>query len=183
MKKFLLVLILFFIGCAQTSSNITLPTYESSANQIISNYNVYIQSVKDLRQNQNEVGIIYANNGLIDNRVSLSNNLDYYFMQSISKELRTMGANVTNKPLENSIFVNIEITKLEANIKGFVGSNLNAVGEIKIIIKKGEKTYVKRVSETQSKFALRDKESIKTAIISVLDTLIHKGALQIINLN
>lgn len=183
MRKFFYIFVLIFLGCAQTSNVITLPEYQSDANQVVSNYNVFIAGVEDNRVKQDKIGIIYADNSTISDEYTLSNNLNYYFMQAISKELRVMGANVTDKKLDNSIIVNIDITKLDAQIKGYTGSNLTGSGEIKITIQKGKKTYVKRVAETQSKFALRDKDSIANMLKSIIDTLVQKGASQIINLN
>lgn len=182
MKKILTSFFAIFLiaGCAQKSSVVNLDPYQSFSSRAVNNVNVYLVSVNDSRSNKSVLGTILDSDSNVKDSVSLGNDLSSWFKQSLVNELNAIGANVVENS-DNALIVNVDIQTLEASINGYTGDNLKAKGEVFITIKKGNKTFTKRVADTESKFvAIRDNDAFKPIIKSVLDSLITKSAKQIV---
>lgn len=179
MKKTILIAILamFFVGCSQTSSVLTLDPYMAHGIKTKTAQSVYINQVTDKRENQSTIATVKDGDGNVMEYITLQNKLSVWFSDAIKQELIARGVSV-DESAESK--VNIEIGKLKAQIEGYSKENMTGIGEIFITIYQGNTTITRRVGQGQSEFApIRTGGALKPFIDILLKDLVVKTADQI----
>ena len=181
MKKTILtaILALFFVGCSQTSSVMTLDPYIAHGIKTKNPNSVSINSVQDKRENKSTIATVKDGNGNVMEYITLQNSLSAWFSDAIKQELIARGVSI-DESAESK--VNIEIGKLRAQIEGYSKENMSGYGEIFITIYKGNETITRQVRQTQSEFApIRTGGALTPFVKELLNDLVAKSAEQIIN--
>ena len=181
MKKviFTAILAIFFAGCSQTSSVLTLEPYMAHGIKTKNPNSVSINSIKDKRENQSTIATVKDGKGNVMEYITLQNKLSVWFDDAIKQELIARGVSIDESALSK---VNIEIGKLKAQIEGYSKENMSGYGEIFITIYKGNETITRQVRQTQSEFApIRTGGALTPFVKELLNDLVAKTADQIIN--
>lgn len=155
MKKILLMFLaifasLSFLACSKNTNVLTLPKYEINAK---SSYSKNIALfVNDLRQNS-EIASLTNAGGDISEKIKANESLADWLHHSLQARLADNSVGITGESLADfKVFVNIK--KFQSAIDGIGTKNMRGNFELDIIIKKGNQTTTKTISQPQSDFAM-----------------------------
>lgn len=179
MKKviFLIFLTLFF-GCSNKNEVITLSPYYANGTKTATQKQICNLNFEDKRTNKSVIATIKSLNGDVKQYLTTNKDIKMWFLDALNSEFKARGITTGCENSQNSI--NISLATLKAEIQGFSKENMTGVGEIFIVIKQGNTTHTKRVSQTQSEFSpLQLASSLTPFVEGLLKDLVVKTADQI----
>lgn len=183
MKKlsFLLLLVLFFVGCQSKNSVLNLYSYNAQPKAAPTSKSVFIEGIRDSRARKDLVGTIKANDGSISEYVVLETDLALWLKDALSKELNSIGVSVeTSSSVDASVL--LDIKEFSAVLEGFDRENLRGSASVEVVVTKDNTTIKNQVSQKQSEFVVIKKSSVFSPFMqNLLNDIVKKSAEQIKN--
>ncbi len=178
MKKlslvFMVIAIFLLSGCSYKGSSITVEPYKVSFLSFKNAHkSIYLSSFKDERVNKKIVAVVTNNNG--DNLGYATTETDFkiWYKNALKKVLSLNGFTVITSPNHADMQLNLILYKLLVtfNKSELIKENLTGTISLKLIIKKGDKTITKNISENISKYngLIASNETFKKVIETLLN--------------
>ncbi len=152
---FVTIGIFLLSGCSYKSSSIDIKPYQVSFLSFKNTHkSVYINSFKDERTNKKIVAVVTNNDG--DNLGYTTSNVNFgvWYKNALKKALNANGFIMVTNPKNATFKINLVLNKLFVtfNKSELIKENLTGTISLQLIIKKGNETITKTISENISKY-------------------------------
>ncbi len=191
MKKlsvlFILVMIFLLSGCSYKSTNISIEPYKIhflSFNKYAKT--IYIDKFTDNRANKNIIAVVTDNKGNNLGYSTTQTNFSKWYDAAVTRALRANGFVVVNSMKNASLIISGKIKNILTtfNKSNLTKENLTGYISLKLIIKQGNTTITKTISEHISKYngLTVNNKDFKQEIKTLLNDSIRLIVKNIINL-
>ena len=176
------VALLVLTGCAYKNSPLTFSPYVPKPATVISSKSVqkvYLKSVVDSRPRQSIVASSTNASGQNVGYATTGTALDVWVYDALKRGLSARGYEVVDTPFKEAKILEVSIDELFAHYNGALlsGDNLTGTMQLSLHVKVGEKTTVKKVSQSQNRWhgPIRSSEAFEPFLERLMNDVLARA--------